>query len=259
VKVPRLLVPLWVISAAMCVAMLPALADGPIDQDQVLPLLRATKELTISTNPDGRTAYAVVPDTPAKGTADADRTISGQLSDGRWVLFVPLSSGNASTGDIYSLMWVWIDGRARFVGEIPAENDGLGQLSTSIQDGKIYIAWPTCCPREMRTKVNELDGIRLRLISDSVTGSPEQTDALATPPAAAESPGATNSAISGEVVLLLLVIGGLAFYFLPTLIAAGRRKRNTVAIFALNLLLGWSLIGWVISLVWSLTVDAPGP
>jgi len=44
-------------------------------------------------------------------------------------------------------------------------------------------------------------------------------------------------------------------YFLPTIIAILRQKTNTGAIFALNLFLGWSLIGWVISLIWALSSD----
>lgn len=44
-----------------------------------------------------------------------------------------------------------------------------------------------------------------------------------------------------------------AMYFAPTIIAAGRKHHNRMAIFALNLLLGWTLIGWVGALVWSLT------
>ncbi|MES2219395.1 MAG: superinfection immunity protein [Acidobacteriota bacterium] len=42
-------------------------------------------------------------------------------------------------------------------------------------------------------------------------------------------------------------------YFLPTII--GRRKRNVVAIFVLNLFLGWSGLGWIVALIWSCTVD----
>ena len=49
----------------------------------------------------------------------------------------------------------------------------------------------------------------------------------------------------------------LFFYFLPSLEAALKRKRNTAAIVALNLLLGWTLIGWIVALVWSLTNDPP--
>jgi hypothetical protein len=46
-------------------------------------------------------------------------------------------------------------------------------------------------------------------------------------------------------------------YFLPTVIAFARSKRDTTAILLLNLFLGWTLIGWVIALVWAAKTDAP--
>jgi hypothetical protein len=64
----------------------------------------------------------------------------------------------------------------------------------------------------------------------------------------------------GAMAIVAVIIGlfsGLAIYFIPTLIAMARRKRNTAAIFALNLFLGWSFIGWVAALIWSLAHDAP--
>lgn len=63
-----------------------------------------------------------------------------------------------------------------------------------------------------------------------------------------------DSLITGIGVLLVVILG-IVFYFLPTIIARSRAKRNLGAIFALNLLLGWCLIGWVVSLVWALTQD----
>ncbi|GEO06304.1 hypothetical protein AAE02nite_39680 [Adhaeribacter aerolatus] len=54
-----------------------------------------------------------------------------------------------------------------------------------------------------------------------------------------------------EVALFFLMIG--IIYFVPTIL--GWHKRNIVAIFALNLFLGWSIIGWVVALVWALTND----
>ena len=42
------------------------------------------------------------------------------------------------------------------------------------------------------------------------------------------------------------------FYFLPFAIAFNKKRANTGATFALNLFLGWSLIGWVVALVWAL-------
>jgi len=57
----------------------------------------------------------------------------------------------------------------------------------------------------------------------------------------------------GPMMAFLLV--GTAFYFIPLIIAIVRKKSNVVAIGALNLLLGWTLVGWVVSLVWSLSKD----
>lgn len=50
---------------------------------------------------------------------------------------------------------------------------------------------------------------------------------------------------------------GFLFYFLPAIIAFVRSKRDAGAILVLNFLLGWTAIGWVIALVWSLRQDVP--
>lgn len=50
-------------------------------------------------------------------------------------------------------------------------------------------------------------------------------------------------------VLYLALI--LALYFLPTILAHLLRHRNEVAVFLFNALLGWTVLGWVIALVWS--------
>ena len=46
----------------------------------------------------------------------------------------------------------------------------------------------------------------------------------------------------------------LTGYLLPTLIAYGRRTTNRASVAILNILLGWSVIGWVIALAMSLLV-----
>ncbi len=66
-----------------------------------------------------------------------------------------------------------------------------------------------------------------------------------------------DAAAASGIVIIILVVGSIGFYFLPFAIALIRRRHNTVAIFALNLLLGWTLIGWVVALVWSLTSTPP--
>lgn len=50
---------------------------------------------------------------------------------------------------------------------------------------------------------------------------------------------------------------GTALYFLPSIIALARSKRDLLAIFLLNLFLGWSVIGWIVALVWAAKNDAP--
>ena len=50
---------------------------------------------------------------------------------------------------------------------------------------------------------------------------------------------------------------GFVMYFLPTIIAALKSKRDTVAILLLNLFLGWSVIGWIVALVWAAKNDVP--
>jgi 4-amino-4-deoxy-L-arabinose transferase-like glycosyltransferase len=58
---------------------------------------------------------------------------------------------------------------------------------------------------------------------------------------------------------LIIIVVCIALYFLPTIVAASRHKRSENAIVALNLLLGWTLIGWVVALVWALSADPPDP
>jgi TM2 domain-containing membrane protein YozV len=49
----------------------------------------------------------------------------------------------------------------------------------------------------------------------------------------------------------------LALYFLPAFVAAVRFHPNKTAIFVLNLLLGWTFLGWIAALIWSSTFVAP--
>ena len=50
---------------------------------------------------------------------------------------------------------------------------------------------------------------------------------------------------------------GFLFYFLPSIIALAHSKRNTLAIFLLNLFFGWTFIGWIVALIWAAKVDVP--
>lgn len=62
-----------------------------------------------------------------------------------------------------------------------------------------------------------------------------------------------------SLIFSLVVLGVLiGIYFVPAIVANANHKRNTGAILILNLLLGWTIIGWVVALVWAVMVDS-GP
>jgi hypothetical protein len=53
---------------------------------------------------------------------------------------------------------------------------------------------------------------------------------------------------------LVLGIGvGAVFYFLPALVAYYRGHNNRLAIAVCNILLGWTVLGWVVSIIWAST------
>lgn len=51
----------------------------------------------------------------------------------------------------------------------------------------------------------------------------------------------------------LVVAVTLGVYFLPAIIAASREHHQGGSIFVLNLFLGWTVLGWVIALIWSVS------
>jgi len=58
---------------------------------------------------------------------------------------------------------------------------------------------------------------------------------------------------SGFVLLVVLCV----LYCIPLLVARARDHRQLMAIVVLNLLLGWTLLGWCGALVWACTTAAP--
>ena len=52
---------------------------------------------------------------------------------------------------------------------------------------------------------------------------------------------------------MLTLAFSVLLYFLPAII--GRHKRDAAGIFLVNLLLGWTVIGWIIALIWACTSE----
>jgi hypothetical protein len=56
---------------------------------------------------------------------------------------------------------------------------------------------------------------------------------------------------------MLFVLGAVLLYFLPSIIA--HNKRDFTAILLVNLLFGWTVIGWIIALVWACAAEVKLP
>jgi hypothetical protein len=56
---------------------------------------------------------------------------------------------------------------------------------------------------------------------------------------------------------MTFLLFAMLMYFLPSII--GHRKRDFTGIFILNLLFGWTVIGWLVALVWACASDVRPP
>ncbi len=54
-----------------------------------------------------------------------------------------------------------------------------------------------------------------------------------------------------EIFNIILALFLLALYLAPTIIAISTDHKQITAIVLLNILLGWTIIGWVGALIWS--------
>lgn len=52
---------------------------------------------------------------------------------------------------------------------------------------------------------------------------------------------------------MLFLLFACVMYFLPTII--GRDKSDAGLIFVVNLLLGWTVVGWIVAFIWACAAD----
>jgi hypothetical protein len=64
--------------------------------------------------------------------------------------------------------------------------------------------------------------------------------------------------MGSDATAFFWVVLALAVYMAPAFVAGFRNHPNTAAITVLDLLLGWTFLGWVVALVWSLTANTEG-
>jgi hypothetical protein len=54
-----------------------------------------------------------------------------------------------------------------------------------------------------------------------------------------------------EAMLIFTIIGVL--YFIPSIAAKSNKHRNSDAILLVNFFFGWTVLGWLIALIWAFT------
>ena len=54
------------------------------------------------------------------------------------------------------------------------------------------------------------------------------------------------------VALVIGILSAALIYFIPALIAKRRQIENLEAIFLVNLVFGWTVLGWIGALIWSI-------
>jgi Na+/proline symporter len=64
--------------------------------------------------------------------------------------------------------------------------------------------------------------------------------------------------VEPSIIMVLIVLGCmLGVYFIPSFVASDRKHHNRLAIYVLNLFLGWTFLGWVLALIWACTMVIP--
>jgi len=58
-----------------------------------------------------------------------------------------------------------------------------------------------------------------------------------------------------EILSVIVLIMTIAAYFAPMIVAIASDHKNTASISVVNVLLGWTLIGWAVALAWAFKKD----
>jgi len=59
-----------------------------------------------------------------------------------------------------------------------------------------------------------------------------------------------------KIAAFVFIFLALVFYFIPSFIATLRDAQHSRMIFLINLVFGWTVLGWIASLIWAI-VESP--
>ena len=58
--------------------------------------------------------------------------------------------------------------------------------------------------------------------------------------------------------MMTFLLAWFVLYWLPTIVAVARHPNSSLGVAALNFFLGWTVIGWILALMWALAASS-GP
>jgi uncharacterized membrane protein len=61
----------------------------------------------------------------------------------------------------------------------------------------------------------------------------------------------------GSTATILMLMAIVLIYMLPTFIAFGREHPRRQDVAVVNIILGWTLIGWLVAFLWATLAETP--
>jgi fluoride ion exporter CrcB/FEX len=61
--------------------------------------------------------------------------------------------------------------------------------------------------------------------------------------------------LTNPLLTIVFGIGGIIIYFVPAMIANQKKHRQSSPILLVNLFFGWTILGWLIALIWSVSAQ----
>jgi hypothetical protein len=57
--------------------------------------------------------------------------------------------------------------------------------------------------------------------------------------------------------MMTFILALFVMYWLPTIVAIARHTHSALGIAALNFFFGWTVVGWLLALIWALAASPP--
>lgn len=171
----------------------------------------------------------------------------------------PLDNRGPTLNETSLAVWIWTDGSVGGPFPLPdvealvASGEAPPGLLARVEGGE-WMPWPAFLER-FQPKPQEPTPTESYPIPESVFAAEYLAVAAVLGAFAIIATlaifGATTSAAA--VGMIATTVLGLLAYFIPTAVAMKREHHQKLAIIVLNLVGGWTVVGWIAALVWACT------